>query len=634
MKLYVLCGGSGERMKSYSFPKPLNMIYGKPLIHYSLNNIPASFTEIHFIYSSHLSEYNFEEVVLNTFKKRACKFTRIEYFTRGPVESAYIGLKDTESDGGPVMFIDNDNIYTFPDNWDSIVFDTAFLGCRFDTSDSEAFSFVTLKAGIVANIKEKQRISNICCTGIYGFKDLNQFKHCAKYLLQKPNTSEIYMSLAYEKLLSESVVVKCIMIPDTKHMGSLKEIEESLTCIKGEKMRVCFDLDNTLVTYPRIPNDYTTVAPIAPMIELARSLHDDGHTVIVYTARRMKTHGGNIGAVIKDIGNITFDTLKKFDIPYDELIFGKPIADIYIDDRAVNPYRNDMKSMGIFNLSDTEKIINALPCNKHNTINIHNKNVRKTGSKKLLRGQSYFYKNIPTNSQIQKYFPSVYGIREEDTDVCIELEYIKGIPLYTLYKYGILSKAHISDILHMIKVLHNTHSSTEKPSLEQVINNYITKFKTRLSDKALYPYKNLDKVIQTYSKRLDQYCYSSRINITDIIHGDMWFSNMILDFRGNIKLIDMRGEVDGKLTLGGDPIYDYAKIYQSLRGFDAILYGDEYNTDYAQSLIEVFFKYLTDINIEKNDVVLISDVLILGTFHAIEDVSVRDRIWKWITDSI
>jgi hypothetical protein len=109
---------------------------------------------------------------------------------------------------------------------------------------------------------------------------------------------------------------------------------------------------------------------------------------------------------------------------------------------------------------------------------------------------------------------------------------------------------------------------------------------------------------------------------------------MILDFHGNIKLIDMRGEVDGKLTLGGDPIYDYAKIYQSLRGFDAILYGDEYDAEYARSLIEIFFKYLTDISIDTNDVILISDVLILGTFHAIENVSVRDRIWKWITDSI
>lgn len=634
MKLYVLCGGSGERMKSYSFPKPLNMIYGKPLIHYSLNNIPASFTEINFIYSNHLLEYNFEEVVLNIFKNRACKFTRIDYFTRGPVESAYIGLKDVESDDEPCVFIDNDNIYTFPENWDSLSFDNAFLGCRVDNSDSEAFSFVSLTGDNVIHIKEKQRISNICCTGIYGFKNIDQFRECAKFLLQKPVATEIYMSLIYEKLLSDSNPVKCIMIPDTRHMGSLKEIEESISTIKWEKMRVCFDLDNTLVTYPKIPGDYTTVSPIKPMIELARSLHNEGHTVIIYTARRMKTHGGNIGAVIKDIGCITFDTLKEFDIPYDEIIFGKPIADVYIDDRAVNPYRGDMKSMGIFMQTETEKIINALPCNKHNSINIRNKNVCKTGSKKLLRGQSYFYNNIPVNSQVHKYFPLVYNINEEGDNICIELEYIKGIPLYTLYKHSIISEAHMYDILHMTKVLHNTHSSTERPLRKEVVNNYINKFKLRLSDKNLYPYKNTVTVLDSYTKKLEQYCSSDRIKIVDIIHGDLWFSNMILDFRGNIKLIDMRGEVDGKLTMGGDPIYDYAKIYQSLRGFDAILYNDEYNIDYARPLISIFFKYLKDMSIDSADVILLSDVLILGTFHAIEEVAVRDKIWSWITSGI
>ena len=48
----------------------------------------------------------------------------------------------------------------------------------------------------------------------------------------------------------------------------------------------------------------------------------------------MKTHKGNLGGVIADIGRVTFDTLEKFDIPYDELYFGKPHAHFYIDDNA------------------------------------------------------------------------------------------------------------------------------------------------------------------------------------------------------------------------------------------------------------------------------------------------------------
>ena len=35
----------------------------------------------------------------------------------------------------------------------------------------------------------------------------------------------------------------------------------------------------------------------------------------------MRTHNGNVGAVIADISTVTYDTLKKYDIPYDEVYF-------------------------------------------------------------------------------------------------------------------------------------------------------------------------------------------------------------------------------------------------------------------------------------------------------------------------
>jgi hypothetical protein len=61
----------------------------------------------------------------------------------------------------------------------------------------------------------------------------------------------------------------------------------------------------------------------------------------------MKTHKNNIGKVIKDIALVTIQTLERFNIEYDELIFGKPIADIYIDDKALNPYINNISYFGI-----------------------------------------------------------------------------------------------------------------------------------------------------------------------------------------------------------------------------------------------------------------------------------------------
>ena len=106
--------------------------------------------------------------------------------------------------------------------------------------------------------------------------------------------------------------------------------------IEIKNQRICFDLDNTLVTYPTIIDDYTSVKPIEKNIIFLKYLKSFGNTIIIYTARRMKTHNGNIGKINADIGKITFETLHKFNIPYDEIYFGKPYADFYIDDLALN----------------------------------------------------------------------------------------------------------------------------------------------------------------------------------------------------------------------------------------------------------------------------------------------------------
>jgi len=634
MKIFILCGSSGERTHSYSFPKPLNMIYGKPAVYYSLKDIPAKFKSFHFIYAKHLCEYNFEQVVLSLFKDRNCSFKCIDYFTRGPVETAYIGLKDSVDDDEPIIFLDNDNIYRFPDTFDDHAIDTAFIGCNTDKSGSEVFSFVQRKGSIIINIKEKQRISDVYCMGLYGFRNIRQFKDVAKSLLLGEIKSEVYMSSLYERMISDSVEVKCIMFPNISHIGSLKEMSESLPSLGIEKIRVCFDLDNTLVTYPTVPGDYTTVSPIEPMISLARKLHEEGHTIIIYTARRMKTHSGNMGAVMKDVGVITFNTLAEFNIPYDEIIFGKPNADIYIDDRAVNPYRGDIRSMGLFHINNDIKVANCLPSNKHNSICLRNDNVYKTGNKKLLGGQLFFYKNIPRYSKIYKYFPKLLSGVVGDDSIQMDLEYIRGIPFYTLFKNKMLTQGHFTYLLGMVEIIHHTKSPTICPTPEKIMNNYVEKFKRRLSDTKLYPFANCEEVRSGYLKCLEKYGNEERYAPVEIIHGDLWFSNIILEFCGDIKLIDMRGEVDGFLTLGGDSIYDYAKIYQSLRGYDAILYGDKYDSEYAEIFIVALKRHLECIHICIDDVRMISDVLILGTFFAIDDSAIREKLWNWIIPSV
>jgi capsule biosynthesis phosphatase len=100
-------------------------------------------------------------------------------------------------------------------------------------------------------------------------------------------------------------------------------------------MRICIDFDGVICQLKQSDSDsYEHLKPMPGAVEKLTQLKQSGHYLIIYTARRMKTHQGNMGAVIADIGRITIEWLDKNQVPYDEIYFGKPWADIYIDDNA------------------------------------------------------------------------------------------------------------------------------------------------------------------------------------------------------------------------------------------------------------------------------------------------------------
>jgi capsule biosynthesis phosphatase len=101
------------------------------------------------------------------------------------------------------------------------------------------------------------------------------------------------------------------------------------------------DIDHTIC----VPNDaesdtfkkYGMAEPIQEMISAIRAAKESGFKIILFTARRMATHNGDINKVIEDVGDLTKSWLKDNNVPYDELMFGKPNAVYYVDDKALTP---------------------------------------------------------------------------------------------------------------------------------------------------------------------------------------------------------------------------------------------------------------------------------------------------------
>lgn len=100
-------------------------------------------------------------------------------------------------------------------------------------------------------------------------------------------------------------------------------------------MRICLDLDGVLCELRQEGQSYADVAPVAGAAERVRALRAAGHTIILQTARHMKTTGGNPGLALARQGRVTLEWLARHGFEYDEIHFGKPHADVYIDDNAV-----------------------------------------------------------------------------------------------------------------------------------------------------------------------------------------------------------------------------------------------------------------------------------------------------------
>jgi len=607
MKYIILCGGI---QKTSSLPNPLNYVNGRHLIEYIIEHIPSN--EIYLFYNIFLEEYNFEEIIVNLFKERTFHFVKIDYLTRGPAETAYIGVQMLPESSESLIFIDNDNVHNIPKMLDN----KNFIGYG-NNKDETHYSFIKIENSRVTQIEEKVKISDNYCSGIYGFKNASVFNQYCNRLIKEKN--QFYFSQIYQLMLEDNIAIVPVHIQYTKLLGAQNNL-------LVKPLRICFDLDNTLVTNPTVPNDYSTVKPIPKMIQLLHFLKQNGHEIIIHTARRMKTHNNNVGKVIKDIALVTIQTLEKYNIDYDELIFGKPIADIYIDDKALNPFSNDISYFGI-ETESVEFIHNKVSNNKFNMIKKQDTLVKKTGPYSILKGELYYYQHIPPS--VAHYFPSLHNFNKYNHSLELTIDHIQGIPLFFLYKNRLITQTILFDLFTILKQFH-FYEGTIQINEDNLKNNYFKKLRDRFTPNDY----GFDDAQEVFDGTLDDLSRTWNPTIVPMIHGDFWFSNIILDYKNQYKVIDMKGQVDGILTLNGDMYYDYGKLYQSVLGYDLVLNDCPMDTSYLSSIHLIFIDLCMKLCLDIDYLKSVTRSLMLGTIYFIEDRETKVRIWEFIKRSL
>ncbi len=123
--------------------------------------------------------------------------------------------------------------------------------------------------------------------------------------------------------------------------------------------RLIVDLDGTLTQSNN--SNYSEVMPRDDVVEQLRKYNEDGFVITIFTARNMRTFDGNVGKINIHTLPIIQDWLNKHNIPYDEILVGKPWCGedgFYIDDRAIRPSEfSSLTRTEIEKLLDKEKCI-------------------------------------------------------------------------------------------------------------------------------------------------------------------------------------------------------------------------------------------------------------------------------------
>ena len=98
-------------------------------------------------------------------------------------------------------------------------------------------------------------------------------------------------------------------------------------------MIYCFDLDGTLCTQRN--KDYENATPIKKNIKKVNQLYQQGNKIIIFTARFMGRTNENSVKANKLGYKFTKNQLSSWGVMYHKLILGKPLYDVFIDDKAL-----------------------------------------------------------------------------------------------------------------------------------------------------------------------------------------------------------------------------------------------------------------------------------------------------------
>ena len=562
MIVVIPLGGIGKRFADfgYSMPKPLIKVFGKEIIFWVLSSLKITKKDkLFIIYHRNLELFNFEKIILEKFQN--VRLFKLPIDTHGPVETINIFLKFLEKnyDNEKILLNDGDLFYDYnilprlkKTNHSALIY---FITKKKDP----IYSYITFKNGVVNRIAEKKKISSNANIS-YFFLSVKKLKEYIKLLRQK---KKAYISDIFRGILErKDEKIKAIKIPYNKVsiLGTPSEIQEFISKKNIPTKKFSFNLNSLFFKKGQIIDfdniNYTN-------INFLNSLYLKKHKIIIEANQ-------------KEISsNLKLNNLKKKlnmrNVNFHKILISKKNEDFSISSNSISSNENLQYSLG-FQDKPITRNFNFIEVGENYTL-------KKSSNIKKIQNEVKYYKNLPDN--LKMYFPKLFNTGRN----FYRIETVKGANFRDLYNNSLLLKNDISNLFNVLDKIHK-HNVRNK-SNTNIYQNYLIKFESRLKKikkSDLKKNKNLINKIRNFLKFYEK----KKLGKRGLIHGDPTFSNIFKTISNKILFIDPRASNYNVFSIESDIFYDYAKVYQSLIGFETIIKKQKLVRTYEYDLKRYF----------------------------------------------
>lgn len=322
--------------------------------------------------------------------------------------------------------------------------------------------------------------------------------------------------------------------------------------IPWNKTIVC-DVDDTISSHK--DRDYVNAIPIKHIIEKLNVLYDEGWKIIYFTARGQLSCNGDLARIEAERGPILKKWLEQHGVKYDQLLFGKPLAAWYIDDKALTPQE--------FFAMRFEKLKGGSGA----SIEVQGDRVIKTAANAKEQAKWYVHaygSEYDSISNIAYHIPRLHSI----IDNTMNMEYVKGV---SAAKH-LSSHVDLEVIKKILKVVEQIQSARPMQHTSTDVNTYVDRIASHINfavQSGVFTEEYGFSLLNHIKFSFDRYFECTE---RSFYHGDFTLENIIIDKMNHstIKVIDPNN-VEG---VWGNYFLDVAKLFQSLRFNYEFEFGD------------------------------------------------------------